>query len=585
MNSRLELPDAVKKVGDLINQPVLTHVLQALRDDPHYEGIQLALIRLAGYLDTHTVPIDYGRRRRLDYAALLPESEWIALCRRTLTEPGAGTRYQVARSHLFEKISGLPHPRMPDAPRDRQNLRNSRVRFPYVLTPEMSAELDQIGSVFLEHHGIDDEPLTWEPPAELLDGLDLPRADPGDINLADLHRRVRAGQASTRIAVELGTDLRTLRYVLGQHPAPAAKPTAHSMERGLKGLHAARLMISRAQMERLYVQQGMPFLTIQRETGINRKALAALADEYGISRRPHRPCGALDRAWLYEQYVVQRRTLDDIGQEIGMSGSAVAARVREHGIATRNNRQPKTPRQEFATAPEVLRPALGNSYALRRLRVFIQVVRYPTLTGACQTHGISPATLTMRLKRLEEDIGGPLLIRAGRGRQVELTPLGQEVVQAVEQWAHSLADRPRETWDRATVRRPYKERHKPRRRPADAPGVDRFPALLQPAVRTFDGRRRLLRFLQAADYPTLAAYCRAVGTSPSSVTVQLQHLERDLRGQLLIRGQCGHRMRLTDFGRVILAAARPVADLLGDRHRGAEAVSGAHRRTASTSPV
>lgn len=160
VNSRLELPDAVKKVGNLINQPVLTHVLQALRDDPHCEGIQLALIRLAGHLDAHTVPIDYGRRRRLNYAALLPESEWIALCRRTLAEPGAGTRYQVARSHLFEKISGLPHPRMPDPPRDRPILRNSRVRFPYVLTPEMSAELDQIGSVFLEQHGIDDEPLT-----------------------------------------------------------------------------------------------------------------------------------------------------------------------------------------------------------------------------------------------------------------------------------------------------------------------------------------------------------------------------------------------------------------------------------------
>ncbi|MGW7824999.1 LysR family transcriptional regulator [Streptomyces puniciscabiei] len=89
-------------------------------------------------------------------------------------------------------------------------------------------------------------------------------------------------------------------------------------------------------------------------------------------------------------------------------------------------------------------------------------------------------------------------------------------------------------------------------------------------MRTFDGRRRLLRFIQDVDYPTFAAYCRTMGTSPSSVTVQLQHLERDLRGQLLTRGQCGHRMRLTDFGDEVLAAARLVADLLGDRQRGAE---------------
>ncbi|MEU6019649.1 hypothetical protein ABZ826_38575 [Streptomyces sp. NPDC047515] len=103
VNSRLELPDAVKKVGNLINQPNLTHVLQALRDDAHYEDIQLALIQLATYLDNHKVPIDYGRRRRLDYTVLLPESEWIALCRRTLTAPGVGTRYRVARSYLFER--------------------------------------------------------------------------------------------------------------------------------------------------------------------------------------------------------------------------------------------------------------------------------------------------------------------------------------------------------------------------------------------------------------------------------------------------------------------------------------------------
>ncbi|WP_078992528.1 LysR family transcriptional regulator [Streptomyces sp. MMG1121] len=199
---------------------------------------------------------------------------------------------------------------------------------------------------------------------------------------------------------------------------------------------------------------------------------------------------------------------------------------------------------------------------------------YPTLTEACQTHGLNPATLTMQLKRLEEDLGGPLLLRASRGRKLELTALGREVVQAVESWACTLADLPRETWDRATVRRPHKKKRKPRR-PADASGVDRFPALVQPAVRTFDGRRRLLRLLQAVDYPSLAAYCRAVGTSPSTMTVQLQHLERDLRGQLLIRGQCGHRMRLTDFGKEVLAAAGPLAALLGD----------GHRRTASTSPV
>ncbi|QDQ15786.1 LysR family transcriptional regulator [Streptomyces spectabilis] len=93
-------------------------------------------------------------------------------------------------------------------------------------------------------------------------------------------------------------------------------------------------------------------------------------------------------------------------------------------------------------------------------------------------------------------------------------------------------------------------------------------------------------FLQAEGYPTLAAYYRAVGTPPSTPTGQLQHLERDVRGQLLTRGQCGHRMRLTDFGNEVLAAARPLADLLGYRQRGAQqGEGGTHRRTAPASLV
>ncbi|MGW3240324.1 LysR family transcriptional regulator [Streptomyces olivaceus] len=140
--------------------------------------------------------------------------------------------------------------------------------------------------------------------------------------------------------------------------------------------------------------------------------------------------------------------------------------------------------------------------------------------------------------------------------------MGQEVVQAVELWAHTLADRPRETWDRATARRLPKKKRKARSRPADAPGVDGFPRLLQPAVRTFAGRGRLLRFLQAAAYPTLAAFCRDAGIRPSTLTPQIQQLERELQGQLLVRGQRGHQMRLTEFGKEILAAAESCVDQL-----------------------
>ncbi|WP_308297081.1 MULTISPECIES: hypothetical protein [unclassified Streptomyces] len=43
-------------------------------------------------------------------------------------------------------------------------------------------------------------------------------------------------------------------------------------------------------------------------------------------------------------------------------------------------------------------------------------------------------------------------------------------------------------------------------------------------------------------------------------------LERDLDGRLLIRSGPGHPMRLTALGRMVLAAAQPYADQLGDLH-------------------
>jgi len=584
VDSRAELTPVISRhLGGLIDQPIATHALQALREAPQWNDIQVALIRLADYLDTHEVPIDYARRRRLDYTDLLSESQWTQACDRTMQHPGSGARYHVARCFLFERASGLPATCLPHAS-PSTSFRDARNRFPYLLTPELLTELDRFGQDFLARCGITEEPLTWEPPRELLRGLDLPQSDPEVLSLDDLHRLVSAGDAPLTIARKLGTDTRTLRFVLSDHPAPASHGSPRPLRparprrtpqvvkvRGRRpsatGLQIARQALPRERLEHLYVQQNGTFIGIARESGLDRKVVARLADEYGLARHTHRSRVSLDRQWLHEQYVLQGRTLDDLGRETGMSGSTVAGRARECGVATQSNRQPRCPQYVFASAPEVIRPVLGNSYAIRRLRAFVQVVQYPTLTQACQAHGLSAATLSMQLQRLETDLGGPLLIRAGRGRQLELTDLGRAVVQAVAAWAHTLEGQPRETWDRAAVRRPApgREQRKARAQHADAPGLDRFPVLLQPAVRTFDGRRRLLRFLEAAHYPSLSAYCRDAGTSPSAMTPQLQRLERDLQGQLLIRGQFGHRMRLTDFGEEILAVAGPHAAQLRAR--------------------
>lgn len=85
--------------------------------------------------------------------------------------------------------------------------------------------------------------------------------------------------------------------------------------------------------------------------------------------------------------------------------------------------------------------------------------------------------------------------------------------------------------------------------------VEQFPAFLRPAARTYDGRRRLRRFLEPARYHSLAAFALDSGLDPSVVTLQIRLLERDLDGELLVRGGNGHTMRLTALGKKVLAAA------------------------------
>ncbi|WP_371657985.1 TniQ family protein [Streptomyces sp. NBC_00280] len=445
VDSKIELPAAVRKLGALIDQPILTHALQALRDDPHYEGIQLALIRLAGYLDAHKVPIDYAQRRRLDYTDLLPPSEWDSLCHRVLLPPGAGARHQAVRCYLFEKISGLPHRRIPDRPRDTVRSRSTVRRVPYVLTRPAMEELDEVARAFLTRHNIHDEPVTWAPPAELLDGLDLPRPDPALVDLARLHQHVLDGTPPQYVGQALNTDLRTLRYLLGEHPVPGPDPTSQSL-RALVGsglpvrLLLARKTVSPQQLEDLYVRQDKPFTEIARITGCHRKVLAALADEYGLARRSTPSAKRVDWDWLYEQYIGRRRTDAQIAQEMGICTATVGKWRRDHGIPPRPAAPGARARAaaRFAAAPPILKPATDTVFGRRQLRTFLDVAAFPTLTLACRTLGVGPPSVTGQIQRLEKTLGASLLVRAARARPMRLTPFGQEVLEAARAFADQL---------------------------------------------------------------------------------------------------------------------------------------------------
>jgi TniQ len=67
----------------------VTHVMRELGRSTHHVTTLHAVLRLAALLDTQDVPIDYARRRHLDYTDLLPESQWGQLCRDAGVSPDA----------------------------------------------------------------------------------------------------------------------------------------------------------------------------------------------------------------------------------------------------------------------------------------------------------------------------------------------------------------------------------------------------------------------------------------------------------------------------------------------------------------
>ena len=125
----------------------------AADETDYWQQIRSALIRLADHLAAHLPTIDCQRRRHLDYTALLPETAWSGICRRS------GRAHLPRVAYLRERLSGLPafaHP-LPGILRQRPprhlpcfrpgSLRNSQ------------AALDDYALTFLAEQGISDEPV------------------------------------------------------------------------------------------------------------------------------------------------------------------------------------------------------------------------------------------------------------------------------------------------------------------------------------------------------------------------------------------------------------------------------------------
>ncbi|MFZ3595748.1 TniQ family protein [Streptomyces sp. BH104] len=442
-DSRTSLDQAAGLAGNVIDGIEVSRLLQELDDLPQWPDIVTVLVRLTDHLDAADVPIDYGRRRLLDYTGLLPHDRWLAICRRTGTPPGSGRRERIARSQLFRHLSGLPAAAAPDnqVGLDSAEFRATSLHFTALQTPELAHAFQQEALNFLASHHIHDEPVTWQPPTTLLAGLSLPGPDPAHIDLPRLHQIVRARKHPVRHAAQvLGTTVDAIRHVLDEHPAPAPPLTKNTSRATGRIRHQARQAIPAERFSQLYVDEHRSLQQIATLTGFSRRVLTDLAKEYGIPLRQgpqdYKRRGTIERDWLIEQYVRRRRTLPDLAQETGMSTANMARWAHTHNIALRprggaSHHTALRTADEAEALPAVLRRALTGPFARQRLSRFLAAHTYPTLTEAARGLGIHPSALVAQINRLEADLGQPLFERAERGRAMKLTRFGKQVVAAV----------------------------------------------------------------------------------------------------------------------------------------------------------
>ncbi|MDF3291331.1 TniQ family protein [Streptomyces silvisoli] len=437
VGSCTQLTTAAGFLGSVTDGVTMSRILQALQNHPHWQDMVTALLRLVDYLDAHDVPIDYQRRRRLDYTRLLPHARWLDICRRTGTVPGSGPRERIVRCQLFQRISGLPAEAAPDYPSiNEARFRAEVARFAVFQTPELAAALVDEARYFLAAHRVRDEPVTWQPPMSLLAGLELPGSDPAHIDVSRLHTLIRQHKNPVQHAAKtFGTSIRVVRHLLDEHPAPAAPLTKRAARATGHIRFQARQAVPKETFTRLYQDEHRSLKQIEALTGFSSHLLTTLAREYGIPLRDgpqDYKRWTVERDWLIEQYVIRQRSLTDLADETGMSRMTMSRWAHTHNIPVQPGRAGS--HNAALRAPDILRKAFSDTYAWQRVERFLDAVAHPTLYEAAQTLAINYTTLTTQIARLEQELGQPLLERAERGRAMQLTPFGQRVTVAARKF-------------------------------------------------------------------------------------------------------------------------------------------------------
>lgn len=362
----------------------VSHVMRSLgRNGPEADTIR-AIARLASFLDEQSTPIDFARRRSIDYADMLPRDEWVEICRVANVLPGGDRRWQAARGYLYALVSGNRLSRAPFAEEPGFPSFAELTHFQSGLPETVAEALASSAADFLRARGID-EPVEWSPGPDVVGGL------PDTTDAIDGHW-------------------------------PTARP--------------ARAMVKPARAVTAY-SAGRSVREIALEHGVARQTIGRVLADEGVETRSGRQRAAIDQEWLRQRYLVERHTIPEIAAEVGVTMTTINRHLEASGI-------PRRARGAASRATAIrVDPRAGNSPLLRRILVgqdslqraerFLVVARHDTMTAAAREIGVTLSILATQMKRLGADAGGPLITRAMRAQPLTLTDLGAEVRRELKQ--------------------------------------------------------------------------------------------------------------------------------------------------------
>ena len=406
-------------------------VFAALHAHPHWPAVAAALIRLHDRLLSAPPPIDYRRRRALDYRGLLTLRQWQGLTSLARVKSRSPLIHHAARTWLFDRISGLPSTGM-YFPTPAGYALYHADKFLLMLTPQLVTQLDEVAAEFLRRRGVDNEPVSWSPPLDWLADLDLPgrSCDAGQIRA--LRRVLGAGHVMiSDAAYSLRLPLEVVRHELKHHPLRQV-PHATQFER-------AQAALPKPTLRKLYEVKGLSLRAIAARVGINDgNPIRDLARSYGMPLRSdeRKPIPA---TWIRDRNIMQHRTVGEMSDELGVSENRIRCCAAEFGIRLRryHRRYPPHAATIARQLPggETLLPAMVDKITWRRLQRFAQASDYQTLAAAARECGRSPTSLRKQIIRLENVLGKELFIRTNSRLKPPLRPtaFGRTVADLVHQ--------------------------------------------------------------------------------------------------------------------------------------------------------